>query len=334
MSQVLVRINSVSKDFVVGGGVFNPRKRLLSAVSNVTLEIQEGETLGLVGESGSGKTTLGRLILRLLPCTSGDIFFQDQDISNFNPHELKTFRTKAQIVFQDPFSSFDPRMRISETLSEGMPSVLDHTKRKNRINELLDIVGLPVNYVRRFPHQLSGGERQRVGVARALAVNPKFIVLDEPVSALDVSVQAQVLNLLKDLRSRLNLTLLMITHDLRVVKHMADRVAVMYLGQIMELGSKDQVYVAPLHPYTQALLSAIPALSRKEAELRRRIILNGEIPSSINVPPGCRFSSRCCFVQEECRQANPPLVEIQPGHWTACLLVSQGKIKLTTKNFH
>ncbi len=332
MSQPLVKLSGVSKDFVVGGGIFSSRRLLLSAVSNVTFDIKEGETLGLVGESGSGKTTLGRLILRLLPCTSGSILFRDRDISSFDSRDLRAFRTEAQIVFQDPYSSFDPRMRISETIAEGMPASLTQAERKDRIIELLDIVGLPASYVRRFPHQLSGGERQRVGVARALAVNPRFIVLDEPVSALDVSVQAQILNLLRDLRHRLNLTLLMVAHDLRVVKHMSDRVAVMYLGQIMELGPKNQVYDNPLHPYTQALLSAIPALSRSEAERRRRIVLHGEIPGSINILPGCRFASRCPFVQEACRQKTPPLEEISAGHWAACLLVSPGGSGLSQIN--
>ncbi len=319
MSEPMFKLRGVSRDFLVSQSIFGGSKLFLSAVSDVSLDIQERETLGLVGESGSGKTTLGRLILRLLPPTGGKILFGDRDIAAFDSRETKAFRSQAQIVFQDPYSSFDPRMSIQEILSEGVPRNIRGPEIKERVAELLSMVGLSASYVRRFPHQLSGGERQRVGVARALAVNPKFIVLDEPVSALDVSVQAQILNLLKDLHHRLNLTFLLITHDLRVVKHMSDRVAVMYLGQIMELTSKQQLYENPLHPYTRALLSAIPVLSRAEAKKRQRIILSGEIRSAINIPPGCRFGGRCPLRLDQCQRATPQLAEVSKGHWVACL---------------
>ncbi len=322
MAEALIKLRDVSKDFVVGRSFLGQPKLLLSAVSNVNLDILEGETLGLVGESGSGKTTLGRLILRLLPPTSGRILFRDREISEFGSHELKSFRAEAQIVFQDPFSSFDPRMRVEEILAEGMPDRLSRSEKHDRTVELLNMVGISSDFARRFPHQLSGGQRQRVAVARALAVDPKFIVLDEPVSALDVSVQAQILNLLRVLHQRLNLTFLLVTHDLRVVKHMSDRVAVMYLGQIMELGTTSQVYENPLHPYTQALLSSIPAISRAEAARKRRIILSGEIPSPINVPPGCRFAGRCQTAQSDCQNLPPQLTEVSEGHWVSCLRAS------------
>ena len=320
MGEPLIKLCDVSKDFVVGRSLLGRPKLVLSAVSNVSLDILEGETLGLVGESGSGKTTLGRLILRLLSPTSGKMFFHDREIFSLGHKELREFRGQAQIVFQDPFSSFDPRMRVGAILAEGMPKRFNRAEARERVTELLTMVGLPASYVRRFPHQLSGGERQRVGVARALAVDPRFIVLDEPVSALDVSVQAQILNLLKNLHRQLNLTLLLIAHDLRVVKHMSDRVAVMYLGQVMELGTKKEIYDNPLHPYTQALLSAIPVLSRSEAERRRRIVLRGEIPSPLNIPPGCRFASRCPLSQERCHLVTPLLVKVSEGHRVACFL--------------
>jgi oligopeptide/dipeptide ABC transporter ATP-binding protein len=314
----LIRLREVSKDFVVDRSLLGRPTLLLSAVSNVSFDIFEGEMLGLVGESGSGKTTLGRLILRLLSPTSGKIFFREQEIFALDSRGVKEFRSQAQIVFQDPYSSFDPRMRVGEIVAEGMPRGFKKAEARERVAELLSMVGLSASYTRRFPHQLSGGERQRVGVARALAVDPGFIVLDEPVSALDVSVQAQILNLLKDLRGRLNLTFLLIAHDLRVVKHMSDRVAVMYLGQLMEVGTKKQIYESPFHPYTQALLSAIPVISRSEAQRRRRVILGGEIPSPIDVPAGCRFAGRCRFTQDHCQQATPPSEEVAEGHWVAC----------------
>lgn len=322
MAEALLTLRDVSKDFVVGRSFFGKPTLLLSAVSNVNLDILEGETLGLVGESGSGKTTLGRLILQLLPTTSGRILFRDREISTFTSSELKDFRTEAQIVFQDPFSSFDPRMRIEEILAEGMPSHLNRSEKHDRTVEVLNMVGISSHFARRFPHQLSGGQRQRVAVARALAVDPKFIVLDEPVSALDVSVQAQILNLLRLLHQQLNLTFLLVAHDLRVVKHMSDRVAVMYLGQIMELGATAQVYENPLHPYTQALLSSIPAISKAEAERKQRIILSGEIPSPINVPPGCRFAGRCVNARPDCQDRPPQLTEVSEGHWVSCLSAS------------
>ena len=286
----------------------------LSAVDDVSLTIARGETLGLVGESGSGKTTLARLALRLLPLTDGAIRIDGTDIHTADRRTLRQLRRFVQIVFQDPFSSLDPRMSVGAIVAEGLQG-LGRAERERKVGELLSHVGLPSGFARRHPHQLSGGQRQRVGIARALAVEPQFLVLDEPVSALDVSVQSQVLNLLRDLQQELGLTYLFISHDLTVVRHLADRIAVMYLGKLVELAPADDIFERPRHPYTQALLSAMPSITD---ERRERIILSGDIPSPIDPPPQCRFASRCFRSVDDCWTTVPPLERVEPEHDVAC----------------
>ncbi len=292
--------------------------RWLSAVDEVSLDIYPGETLGLIGESGSGKSTLGRLILRLLPVSSGSVEFEGVDVQHTTGQELRAFRQKAQIIFQDPFGSLDPRMSVEAILTEGMGYLgMSADQKRARVSELLDIVGLPQAITDRFPHEFSGGQRQRISIARALAVNPIFLVADEPVSALDVSIRGQILNLLRDLQSRLNLTYLFIGHDLSVIRHIADRVAVMYLGKIVEIAPTETLFENPLHPYTQALLSSVPSLLQKGRQMQR-IRLVGEIPTAIDPPKICRFSGRCFRAIDICRQQEPALVEVAPQHFVAC----------------
>jgi oligopeptide/dipeptide ABC transporter ATP-binding protein len=310
----LVEIDRLTKHFPVKSAGIGRPQRHLSAVEDVSLTIERGETLGLVGESGSGKTTLARLALRLLPLTSGAIRIGGVDVHTADRRELRALRRRVQIVFQDPFSSLDPRMSVGSIVSEGLQGV-GRAERDRRVGELLERVGLPPAFARRHPHQLSGGQRQRVGIARALAVGPQFLVLDEPVSALDVSVQSQVLNLLRDLQEELGLTYLFISHDLTVVRHLANRIAVMYLGKLVELAPADEIFDNPRHPYTKALLSAMPTIT---AERRERIILSGEIPSPIEPPPQCRFASRCFRQIDTCWHNIPPLEQRGFEHYVAC----------------
>jgi oligopeptide/dipeptide ABC transporter ATP-binding protein len=319
VSEALVEVRDVRKSFPVGGGLFGGR-RWLRAVDGVDLSIAPGETLGLVGESGCGKSTLGRLILRLLEADSGRIHFEGRDVRASSRAELRAMRRRMQIIFQDPYASLNPRMTIGEIIGEGLliHRLCPAAERPARVVELLEIVGLRPEHAQRYPHEFSGGQRQRVGVARALALKPRLIVADEPVSSLDVSVQAQILNLLLELQSRFSIAYLFISHDLRVVRHLCDRVAVMYLGRIVEQAPAGQLYEAPQHPYTQALLSAVPVPD--PAAARDRIVLAGDVPSPIAPPPGCPFHPRCSKAVERCRSEQPSLREVRPGHQSACHL--------------
>ena len=314
MSENLIEVKNLCKYFPAG------KKRTLKAVDNVSLTIAKGETLGLVGESGCGKTTCGRTILKLYPQTSGQIFFDGQEVSNIKGKALLNFKKRAQMIFQDPYSSLDPRMTIAEIISEGMTvhNHMTNQEKQEKVNELLGKVGLTEDYANRFAHELSGGQRQRIGIARALAVEPEFIVCDEPISALDVSIQAQIINLLIKLQKENHLTYLFISHDLSVVRHISDRVGIMYLGSMVELGSSQAIFGQPLHPYTKALISAIPEADPDAEKRRKRIPLEGEVPSPIDPPSGCKFRPRCAYATDKCAQEIPAWEEAAPGHFVAC----------------
>lgn len=300
---------------------FNTKQGTLKAVNDISFSVDPGETLGIVGESGCGKSTTGRAILRLVEPTAGQVIFDREDITHFRSDRVRAFRRDAQIIFQDPFASLDPRLSIAEIIGEPYEifNLYSRRERRERVQNLMSLVGLSTKLTNSFPHELDGGRRQRVGVARALALDPKFIVCDEPVSALDVSIQAQILNLIQDLQDRLNLTYLFISHDLSVVRHISDRVAVMYLGKIVEITTYHKIFTRPLHPYTQALLSAIPI--PKVNARRERIILEGDVPSPVDPPRGCIFAGRCPFVHDKCREAEPAPAATEDDHFVACFLV-------------
>ena len=314
----LLEARDIVKHYPIRGGIMLKEVASVKAVDGVSLTIQKGETLGLVGESGCGKTTFGRNILRLEEPTAGSIFYDGEDILTFDPQQMRNLRRKMQIIFQDPFSSLNPRKTVSQIVGEPLlvHGLKNRKQREERVEQLLNVVGLRPEHMRRYPHMFSGGQRQRIGVARALALNPELVVCDEAVSALDVSIQAQVLNLLKDLQHDFGLTYLFISHDLHVVEHVSDRVAVMYLGKLVELAAGEALYRRPLHPYTQALLSASP-MPEPGLE-RKRIILKGDVPSPINPPPGCRFHTRCPYAQDVCSSREPELREVEPAHPVAC----------------
>ena len=322
MSESLLRVENVVKRFPIYGGIFSKEVASVKAVSDVSFEIKKGETLGLVGESGCGKSTLGRCLIRLHDTTSGKIFFKNQDITNLEGEALRDLRKKMQIIFQDPYASLNPRMTIGSILEEPLiiHNLFESPKdRQDRIRELANLVGLRPEHLSRYPHEFSGGQRQRVGIARALAVNPELIICDEPVSALDVSIQAQVINLLMELQQKLGLTYVFIAHDLKVVEHVSNRVAVMYLGKIVEIADSNDLYRNPQHPYTKALLSAIPVPDPRAKE--GRIILTGDVPSPMNPPSGCHFHPRCPSASDECKTNVPALQSKASEHFVSCLKV-------------
>lgn len=326
--KALLEVHNIVKYFPIKGGVLMKEIAAVKAVDGVSLTIDEGETVGLVGESGCGKTTFGRAILRLEEPTSGEIYFEGESILTYDKNKMQALREKMQIIFQDPFSSLNPRKTVAQIIGEPLlvHGMRSRKKRDERVLELLRVVGLRKEHMRRYPHQFSGGQRQRIGVARALALQPKLIVCDEAVSALDVSIQAQVINLLKDLQDEFGLTYLFISHDLSVVEHVSDRVAVMYLGKIVEFAPSQALYKTPLHPYTQALLSAVP-VPDPSRKANARIILKGDVPSPIDPPPGCSFHPRCLFAKDICSNREPEFREVRNKHFVACFFA--GQLELT-----
>ncbi|WP_119072412.1 ABC transporter ATP-binding protein [Aggregatilinea lenta] len=323
--EVLLEVKDLKKHFPIKSGILVQREvAAVKAVDGVSFHIYRGETLGLVGESGCGKSTTGRTILQLYRPTSGSVKFEGKEISDLKGESLRKLRRQMQMVFQDPYASLNPRMSVGRIVSEPLVvhNIGTKQERDNRVAELLDLVGLNPYFVNRYPHEFSGGQRQRIGLARALALNPSFIVADEPISALDVSIQAQVVNLLQKLQDELGLTYLFIAHDLSMVRHLCDRVAVMYLGKVVEVAESEELYTNPLHPYTQALLSAVPVPDPVIEEQRQRIILKGDVPSPLNPPKGCNFNTRCPVSVDVCFDEDPELLEVLPEHWVACHRVS------------
>ncbi|HWP73160.1 MAG TPA: dipeptide ABC transporter ATP-binding protein [Methylomirabilota bacterium] len=315
----LLRVKNLKKYFPIRGGLFSREVARVHAVDDVTFDLLKGETLGLVGESGCGKSTTGRCILRLIEPTAGEVWFDDKNVTTLDKRSLRHLRRDMQIIFQDPYASLNPRMTVGSIIGEALvihKLAKSKREREERVVHLLETVGLNADHLRRYPHEFSGGQRQRIGIARALAVSPKLIVADEPVSALDVSIQAQVINLLEDLQKQFNLTYLFIAHDLSVVEHISNRVAVMYLGKIVEIAPAKELYTNPKHPYTEALLSAVPIPD--PAVKRKRILLEGDVPSPIKPPSGCRFHTRCPVRVPSCSENEQVLKEISPGHWVAC----------------
>ncbi len=320
MTELLLEVKNLKKHFPVNKGLFGQKKSFVRAVDGVSLTIEKGETLGLVGESGCGKSTTGRMITRLLEPTEGEILFDGRDLSKLNDKKIREARKELQMIFQDPYASLNPRMTIGEIIAEPLivHNMMNKKDRIKKVHELLECVGLTSYHANRYPHEFSGGQRQRIGIARALAVNPKLIVADEPVSALDVSIQSQVLNLMQDLQKEFGLTYLFISHDLSVVEHISDRVGVMYLGKLVEIARKETLYENPKHPYTKALMSAVPIANPRVK--KERIVLQGDIPSPSNPPTGCTFHPRCNACMEICKIEVPVLKETSPGHFSACHL--------------
>jgi oligopeptide transport system ATP-binding protein len=317
---VLLRLNNVKKYFPIKGGLFGRVQGYVKAVDDVSLEIFRGETLGLVGESGCGKSTIGRIMLNLIEPTSGSVEFEGVNITNIREKEMRALRKNMQLIFQDPFSSLNPRLSVGDIIGRVLKihGMNDAKERETRVQELLQLVGLNPHHIRRYPHEFSGGQRQRIGIARALALNPKFIVLDEAVSALDVSIQSQIVNLLEDLQERLGLTYVFVSHGLNIVRHISKRVGVMYLGKLVELADVDELFDRPKHPYTQALLFSNPIPDPRMRDKKTKIVLEGDVPSPINPPSGCRFHTRCPFAQKKCMEVEPEFQKDENNHFVAC----------------
>ncbi len=323
MTEPIVKLENVKKYFPIRGGVFSRVVGNIKAVDDISFSIQKGETLGLVGESGCGKSTLGRTILKLLDPTAGKVFYKDFDIFATQKEELRNLRREMQIIFQDPYSSLNPRLNVGEIVGECLEihGIAYGREKQEKVESMLEVCGLAPHHRRRYPHEFSGGQRQRIGIARALTLNPDFIVADEPISSLDVSIQAQIVNLMEELQEKFGLTYLFISHDLSMVRHISDHVAVMYLGKIVEISGKKELYQNPLHPYTQALLSAVPVMDPDHKS--KRIILRGDVPSPANPPQGCNFNPRCIYAEEHCRNEEPELRDVGSGHQVSCHLVEK-----------
>ncbi len=322
----LISLKDFKVHYKIGGGLFKERK-IVKAVDGVTLDIKKGETLGLVGESGCGKSTLGKAILRLVEPTGGQAFYKGKDLAHLSIGEMRDQRKHLQMIFQDPYASLNPRMTVGQIIGEPLRTfgLANGKIALEKVSELMETVGLSRRFIKRYPHEFSGGQRQRIGIARALAVDPEFIVADEPISALDVSIQAQIMNLMESLQTKKNLTYLFISHDLRAIRHVSDRVAVMYLGKIVELADAKDIYREPLHPYSKALISAVPVPDPEIEARREREILKGDVPSPINPPSGCHFHTRCRYAVEDCKRIVPELVEIKPRHFAACIRISPNR---------
>ena len=320
----IIRVKELEKYFLAKRGYIH-MSQYVKAVDGISLDVMEGETVGLVGESGCGKSTLGRTIMKIYEPTGGEIFYRGQNITKLSNKKMHNLRKSMQMIFQDPYASLNPRFTIGDIIEEPMVIHNMYTKaeRKEKVYELLELVGLKPDHIRRYPHEFSGGQRQRVGIARTLALNPDFIVCDEPISALDVSIQAQVVNMFEDLQQEMGLTYLFIAHDLSVVKHISNRIGVMYLGKMVELASAEEIYNHPLHPYSKSLLSAVPLPDPKAARANKRIVLSGDIPSPLNAPSGCPFRTRCPYATEACAQSMPPFNEVEKGHFVACHRVKE-----------
>jgi oligopeptide transport system ATP-binding protein len=328
----LISLEDLKVYFDLGGGGFfdkitggSGERRVVKAVDGVSFDIKEGETLGLVGESGCGKSTLGKALLRLTPITGGKAIYRGKDIAHMNETQMREQRKNLQMIFQDPYASLNPRMTVGNIIGEPIRTfgLANGSSVEKMVQDLMETVGLSRRFIKRYPHEFSGGQRQRIGIARALALNPEFIVADEPISALDVSIQAQIMNLMDELQKEKNLTYLFISHDLRAVRHVADRVAVMYLGEIVELAEGKDIYDQPLHPYSKALISAVPVPDPEIEAKRKRVILTGDVPSPINPPSGCHFHTRCPYAIDDCKRVEPELVEIKPNHFASCIRISK-----------